>query len=122
MTHAPQQEVVDHALGVLAAFLSDYTDPDDDGHRARIVVVGGSVAKGYFDVEVLRAVRSEDATGDERNGVPQRFRVSLVITPAPHPVSQTLIAERDESSGRGGMSSRDEPGVVCPVPGAGHRP
>ncbi len=111
MTSPPEIEVAEHALAVLAAFLADYTDPDDDGHRARVFVVGGSVSEGFFDVKVAR----------EGCGVSPRFRVSVCVGPAPEPVVGLTLVSRDEASDRGGVSSRDEPGVVRPVSGTGFR-
>lgn len=104
VTIAPQHEVAEHALNVLEVWLPGYTDPDDDGHQARVVIVNGSVEDGFLDVEVLReADRS------------LRFRVSVTVSPAPYPVT-------DEAPHRGVLPSRNEPGVVRPVPGAGDRP
>lgn len=122
MTYPQQQrEIGEHALAVLGTFLGDYTDPDEDGHCARVVVLpGGGVSQGYFDVQIIRAVRVEDAAPEERVGIPPRFRVSVTVAPAPYPVVMTGI-ERDEASGRGGMSSRDESDVVRPVSGSGNR-
>lgn len=109
--NTPQREVADHALAILGAFLGDYTDPDEDGHCARVVVLpGGGVDAGYFDVEVHRAVPGKSYAGSAR------FRVSVMVAPAPYPVNLS-----DESSRRGGVPSRDESGVVRLVSGAGHR-
>lgn len=73
MTNLPQIEVADHALSVLGDALTAYTDPDENGHRARIAVVGGSVGQGFFDVAVLRSTAEGCA--------PSRFRVSVYVRP-----------------------------------------
>lgn len=112
MTIEPQREIADHALWVLGAFLGDYTDPDDDGHRAKVIVVGGSVEEGFFDVQVVRTGAVSYSS---------RYRVSLVVRPAPYETGMRLMSSYDESSERGGVSSRDEPGLVRVVPRSGHR-
>lgn len=109
MTNPPQIEVAEHALAVLAASLGDYTDPDEEGHRARVVVVGGSTSDGFFDVEVLRPSGRRAP----------RFRVSVVVQVLPVPALVALDMA-DEASIRGGVSARDESGVVRPMPWTGN--
>lgn len=71
-------------MSVLGAALTDYTDPDADGHCARVVVVGGSVPQGFFDVEVYRSGHS---------GL--RYRVGVSVSPAPYEVGlETLEASK----------------------------
>lgn len=92
MTHAPVVEIAEHALAVLGTLLGDYTDPDEDGHCARVVVIGGSVGEGYFDVQVHRALRAGEASAAEKRGdPPPTYRVSVVVGPAPAPVSLQVV-------------------------------
>lgn len=86
MTLTPQIEVAEHALSVLGSALTDYTDPDEDGHRARVVVVGGSALQGFFVVDVCRF-----------GWAPVRFRVGVTVSPAPYEVA----LEPFEASKRG---------------------
>ena len=81
-------EIAEHALAVLGAMLGDYTDPDEDGHCARVVVVGGSVAEGFFDVQVHRRSPAPGvAPGSAQDVRGLTFRVSVSVGLAPHPVS-----------------------------------
>lgn len=111
VTNTPEREIAEHALAVLAAYLGDYTDPDEDGHCARIVVLpGGGVEQGYFDVEVHRAGARPSP----------RLRVSVVVAPAPYPVTMKIIGDEASLRGARPVQARDGSGVVRVVSGAGH--
>jgi hypothetical protein len=109
VTESPHFEVVHKALEVLAEHLPGYTDPDLNGHQAHLHVVASR--PGVLTVEVIR---SSDLTR-------LRFDVGVSICPAPEPTTLRRVeTSRDEASGRGRVPSRDESGVVRPVPRSGY--